>query len=219
MRKPCCDKENINKGAWSKQEDQKLIDYIRVHGEGCWRSIPKAAGLHRCGKSCRLRWLNYLRPDIKRGIFAEDEEDLIIKLHALLGNRWSLIAGRLPGRTDNEVKNYWNSHIRRKLIKMGIDPNNHKPHQSFSRPHASSAEAASTSESMNNKVPIFKSPLAATHHRISFTEQESAIISSPSLNLDLTIALPSSMIGALEDKPVQNSESTKTLDMEIDLNC
>ncbi|XP_014504153.2 myb-related protein 308 [Vigna radiata var. radiata] len=219
MRKPCCDKENINKGAWSKQEDQKLIDYIRVHGEGCWRSIPKAAGLHRCGKSCRLRWLNYLRPDIKRGIFAEDEEDLIIKLHALLGNRWSLIAGRLPGRTDNEVKNYWNSHIRRKLIKMGIDPNNHKPHQSFSRPHASSAEAASTSESMNNKVPVFKSPLAATHHRISFTEQESAIISSPSLNLDLTIALPSSLIGALEDKPVQNSESTNTLDMEIDLNC
>ncbi|WVY92328.1 hypothetical protein V8G54_037842, partial [Vigna mungo] len=200
MRKPCCDKENINKGAWSKQEDQKLIDYIRVHGEGCWRSIPKAA-------------------DIKRGIFAEDEEDLIIKLHALLGNRWSLIAGRLPGRTDNEVKNYWNSHIRRKLIKMGIDPNNHKPHQSFSRPHASSAEAASTSESMNNKVSIFKSPLAATHHRISFTEQESGIISSPSLNLDLTIALPSSMIGALEHKPVQNSESTKTLDMEIDLNC
>lgn len=102
---------------------------------------------------------------------------------------------------------------------MGIDPNNHKPHQSFSRPHASSAEAASTSESMNNKVPVFKSPLAATHHRISFTEQESAIISSPSLNLDLTIALPSSLIGALEDKPVQNSESTNTLDMEIDLNC
>jgi len=103
---------------------------------------------------------------------------------------------------------------------MGIDPNNHKPHQSFSRPHASSAEGASTSESMNkghNKVPIFKSPLAATHHRISFTEQESAIISSPSLNLDLTIALPSSLIGALEeDTPVQNSESTNT---QIDLNC
>ncbi|CAJ1970825.1 unnamed protein product [Sphenostylis stenocarpa] len=221
MRKPCCDKANINKGAWSKQEDQKLTDYIRVHGEGCWRSIPKAAGLHRCGKSCRLRWLNYLRPDIKRGIFAEDEEDLIIKLHALLGNRWSLIAGRLPGRTDNEVKNYWNSHIRRKLIKMGIDPNNHRPHQSFSRPHASSAEGASTSESLNkgHKVPVFKSRAAATHHRISFTKEESTIISSPPLNLDLTIALPSPMIGSLEDKAIQNSESTKTLVMEIDLNC
>ncbi|XVF71469.1 hypothetical protein PTKIN_Ptkin12aG0039900 [Pterospermum kingtungense] len=129
MRKPCCDKEGMNKGAWTKQEDQKLIDYIRIHGEGSWRSLPKAAGLHRCGKSCRLRWINYLRPDIKRGNFAQDEEDLIIKLHALLGNRWSLIAGRLPGRTDNEVKNYWNSHIKRKLIKMGVDPNNHKLNQ------------------------------------------------------------------------------------------
>ncbi|KAF2300477.1 hypothetical protein GH714_013751 [Hevea brasiliensis] len=79
MRKPCCDKQGNNKGAWSKQEDQKLIDYITIHGEG----------LHRCGKSCRLRWINYLRPDIKRGNFAQDEEDLIIKLHALLGNRVS----------------------------------------------------------------------------------------------------------------------------------
>ncbi|XP_030496270.2 transcription factor MYB8 [Cannabis sativa] len=126
MRKPCSEKQDKNKGAWSIEEDQKLIDYINQHGEGCWRTLPKAAGLLRCGKSCRLRWINYLRPDLKRGNFAEDEEDLIIKLHALLGNRWSLIAGRLPGRTDNEIKNYWNSHLRRKLINMGIDPNNHR---------------------------------------------------------------------------------------------
>ncbi|KAM3328545.1 MYB-like transcription factor 4 [Capsicum galapagoense] len=126
MRKPGCDdKEEMHKGSWSKQEDQKLIDYITKHGEGCWRDLPKAAGLLRCGKSCRLRWMNYLNPNLKRGNFSEDEDDLIIKLHALLGNRWSLIAGRLPGRTDNEVKNYWNSHLRRKLIKMGIDPKNH----------------------------------------------------------------------------------------------
>ncbi|KAL2897045.1 Transcription factor MYB3 [Bienertia sinuspersici] len=126
MRKACCNKDGRSKGPWSKEEDQKLIDYIKLHGDGCWHSLPKAAGLDRCGKSCRLRWMNYLKPDIKRGNFAQDEEDLIIKLHALLGNRWSLIAGRLPGRTDNEVKNYWHSHIRKKLICMGIDPNNHK---------------------------------------------------------------------------------------------
>ncbi|XP_027331289.1 myb-related protein 308-like [Abrus precatorius] len=224
MRKPCCDKESINKGAWSKQEDKKLIDYIRVHGEGCWRSIPKAAGLLRCGKSCRLRWLNYLRPDIKRGIFAEDEEDLIIKLHALLGNRWSLIAGRLPGRTDNEVKNYWNSHIRRKLLKMGIDPNNHKLHLSLPRSHALAVSSdASLSESMNkeNKVSFYISRGAAAD-RISFTkclEEETTIISSPPLNLDLTIALPSPMICVVEDKPAPISESVKTWDMDIDLNC
>lgn len=126
-RSPCCEKAHTNKGAWTKEEDQRLIDYIRVHGEGCWRSLPKAAGLLRCGKSCRLRWINYLRPDLKRGNFAEEEDELIIKLHSLLGNKWSLIAARLPGRTDNEIKNYWNTHIKRKLISRGLDPQTHRP--------------------------------------------------------------------------------------------
>ncbi|KAF8026682.1 hypothetical protein BT93_F3224 [Corymbia citriodora subsp. variegata] len=126
-RSPCCEKAHTNKGAWTKEEDQRLIDYIRLHGEGCWRSLPKAAGLLRCGKSCRLRWINYLRPDLKRGNFTEEEDELIIKLHSLLGNKWSLIAGRLPGRTDNEIKNYWNTHIKRKLISRGIDPQTHRP--------------------------------------------------------------------------------------------
>ncbi|KAH0637671.1 hypothetical protein KY290_038051 [Solanum tuberosum] len=126
-RSPCCEKAHTNKGAWTKEEDERLISYIRTHGEGCWRSLPKAAGLLRCGKSCRLRWINYLRPDLKRGNFTEEEDELIIKLHSLLGNKWSLIAGRLPGRTDNEIKNYWNTHIRRKLLSRGIDPTTHRP--------------------------------------------------------------------------------------------
>ncbi|KAG9156809.1 hypothetical protein Leryth_019503 [Lithospermum erythrorhizon] len=125
-RSPCCEKSHTNKGAWTKEEDERLINYIRTHGEGCWRSLPKAAGLLRCGKSCRLRWINYLRPDLKRGNFTEEEDDIIIKLHGLLGNKWSLIAGRLPGRTDNEIKNYWNTHIKRKLISRGIDPQTHR---------------------------------------------------------------------------------------------
>ncbi|GFY85275.1 myb domain protein 3 [Actinidia rufa] len=125
-RSPCCEKAHTNKGAWTKEEDQRLINYIRSHGEGCWRSLPKAAGLLRCGKSCRLRWINYLRPDLKRGNFTEEEDELIIKLHSLLGNKWSLIAGRLPGRTDNEIKNYWNTHIKRKLISRGVDPQTHR---------------------------------------------------------------------------------------------
>ncbi|KAI4344585.1 hypothetical protein L6164_011793 [Bauhinia variegata] len=113
-RKPCC-KDGVNKGAWSAKEDRILTNYIKVHGEGKWRDLPKRAGLNRCGKSCRLRWLNYLRPDIKRGNFSVDEEDLIIKLHKLIGNRWSLIAGRLPGRTDNEIKNHWNCYLSKKI--------------------------------------------------------------------------------------------------------
>ncbi|KAK8569332.1 hypothetical protein V6N13_107171 [Hibiscus sabdariffa] len=126
-RSPCCEKGHTNKGAWTRQEDELLIAYIRVHGEGCWRSLPKAAGLLRCGKSCRLRWINYLRPDVKRGNFTDEEDQLIIKLHSLLGNKWSIIATRLPGRTDNEIKNHWNTHIKRKLLSRGIDPLTHGP--------------------------------------------------------------------------------------------
>ncbi|KAG2597165.1 myb-related protein P-like [Panicum virgatum] len=113
-RAPCCEKVGLKKGRWTKEEDEILARYIKEHGEGSWRSLPKNAGLLRCGKSCRLRWINYLRADLKRGNISEEEEEMIIKLHATLGNRWSLIAGHLPGRTDNEIKNYWNSHLSRR---------------------------------------------------------------------------------------------------------
>ncbi|XP_062098637.1 transcription factor MYB1-like [Humulus lupulus] len=115
-RSPCCSKEGLNKGAWTVLEDKILTAYIEAHGEGQWRNLSKKAGLKRSGKSCRLRWLNYLRPDIKRGNISLEEEDLIIRLHKLLGNRWSLIAGRLPGRTDNEIKNYWNTILSKKIL-------------------------------------------------------------------------------------------------------
>ncbi|KAL7203153.1 hypothetical protein ACSBR2_016460 [Camellia fascicularis] len=125
-RAPCCTKVGLHRGPWTAREDALLTKYIQLHGEGNWRSLPKKAGLLRCGKSCRLRWMNYLRPDIKRGNISPDEDDLIIKMHALLGNRWSLIAGRLPGRTDNEIKNYWNTHLSKRLLSQGTDPNTHK---------------------------------------------------------------------------------------------
>uniref|UniRef100_A0ACD5VQ49 Uncharacterized protein n=1 Tax=Avena sativa TaxID=4498 RepID=A0ACD5VQ49_AVESA len=126
-RHSCCYKQKLRKGLWSPEEDEKLLDHITKHGHGCWSTVPRLAGLQRCGKSCRLRWMNYLRPDLKRGAFAQDEEDLIIQLHAVLGNRWSQIATRLPGRTDNEIKNLWNSCIKKKLRQKGLDPNTHKP--------------------------------------------------------------------------------------------
>ncbi|CAN8303468.1 unnamed protein product [Cochlearia groenlandica] len=126
-RSPCCDENGLKKGPWTPEEDQKLIDYIKKHGHGSWRALPKLADLNRCGKSCRLRWTNYLRPDIKRGKFSEEEEQTILHLHSILGNKWSAIATHLEGRTDNEIKNFWNTHLKKKLIQMGIDPVTHQP--------------------------------------------------------------------------------------------
>ncbi|KAL8538388.1 hypothetical protein ACS0TY_000400 [Phlomoides rotata] len=122
----------LKKGPWTPEEDRKLIDCIHKHGHGNWKELPKLAGLNRCGKSCRLRWTNYLRPDIKRGAFSDEEEALIIELHSKLGNKWSTIASYLPGRTDNEIKNFWNTQLKKKLIQNGIDPVSHLPRMQIS---------------------------------------------------------------------------------------
>nr|ASR18108.1 R2R3MYB23 [Ginkgo biloba] len=128
-RSPLCSKVGLglNKGAWTVEEDNLLIKYFQTHDEGGgWKSVPKKAGLKRCGKSCRLRWMNYLRPNIKRGNISPDEEDLIIRLHGLLGNRWALIAGRIPGRTDNEIKNYWYTTLSKRVALKGNEAKEHK---------------------------------------------------------------------------------------------
>jgi myb proto-oncogene protein len=114
-RTPLCDKSGMRKGTWTAEEDRKLIAYVTRYGCWNWRQLPKFAGLARCGKSCRLRWMNYLRPNIKRGNFTQQEEDLIIKMHKKLGNRWSTIAADLPGRTDNEVKNHWHTSLKKRV--------------------------------------------------------------------------------------------------------
>lgn len=157
-RQPCCDKVGLKKGPWTAEEDQKLISFILNNGHCCWRAVPKLAGLLRCGKSCRLRWTNYLRPDLKRGVLSESEEQLIIDLHSQLGNRWSKIAAHLPGRTDNEIKNYWNTHIKKKLKRMGIDPVTHRPiiDQAESKPSIAALNEATEELSGSKKAAILQ---------------------------------------------------------------
>ncbi|XP_034687661.1 transcription factor MYB46 [Vitis riparia] len=124
----------LRKGLWSPEEDDKLMNYMLNNGQGCWSDVARNAGLQRCGKSCRLRWINYLRPDLKRGAFSPQEEELIIHLHSLLGNRWSQIAARLPGRTDNEIKNFWNSTIKKRLKNSSSVPSPNASDSSSDQP-------------------------------------------------------------------------------------
>ncbi|WCJ27189.1 MYB-like transcription factor 4 [Euphorbia peplus] len=122
MRPPCCGKLNVKKEeVWTPEEDAKVVANVSKHGTRNWIDLPKKAGPKKCGKSCRLR------PDLKHANFTAHEEELIIRLHSAIGSRWSVIALRLPGRTDKDVKNCWNTKLKKKLVERGIDPWTHRP--------------------------------------------------------------------------------------------
>ncbi|ONK78046.1 uncharacterized protein A4U43_C02F13640 [Asparagus officinalis] len=167
VRPPCCDEVGIKKGPWTPEEDAVLISYIQEHGPRNWRSVPIHTGLMRCSKSCRLRWTNYLRPGIKRGNFTPHEEKMIIHLQTLLGNRWAAIASYLPQRTDNDIKNYWNTHLKKKIMKYRTTIDSYMTpsdtttiHQAVpSFLHASSTYASST-ENISRLLKDWMTPVA-----------------------------------------------------------
>ncbi|KAI3866396.1 hypothetical protein MKX03_012579 [Papaver bracteatum] len=166
-RPPCCDKVGIKKGPWTPEEDIILVSYIQGHGSGNWGSIPANTGLQRCSKSCRLRWTNYLRPGIRRGNFTELEEKMIISLQSFLGNKWATIASNLPERTDNDIKNYWNTHLKKKL---------HKSHHLGS---SYSSDSSTSFQSFNQDCSSYdRIRNLEYHHLIHETSSQNKFISS-----------------------------------------
>ncbi|KAL4576621.1 hypothetical protein LXL04_012717 [Taraxacum kok-saghyz] len=190
-RAPCCDKANVKKGPWSPEEDRKLKDYIETHGTGGnWIALPQRAGLKRCGKSCRLRWLNYLRPNIKHGEFSDDEDKVICALFASIGSRWSIMAAQLPGRTDNDIKNYWNTKLKKKMMNSLISlPEIRKPFhhlQSFNSSSNYSYPPLSIFQNSNSNVntPLSSSSspsymYSTNTNTSSYHDQTLSISSSP----------------------------------------
>ncbi|XWS11233.1 hypothetical protein CRYUN_Cryun38cG0066600 [Craigia yunnanensis] len=161
----------LKKGPWTAAEDAVLAEYVRTHGEGNWNAVQKNTGLARCGKSCRLRWANHLRPNLKKGTFSPEEERIIVELHAKMGNKWARMATQLPGRTDNEIKNYWNTRVKRRqrqglpLYPPEIQPlySEHQQNQHHSQPTTPIPSPPTSSFSFQTPTSLHSSMLTAPH--------------------------------------------------------
>ncbi|GMY18386.1 transcription factor MYB62-like [Fagus crenata] len=199
------DPMELRRGPWTLEEDSMLIHYIACNGEGRWNLLAKCAGLKRTGKSCRLRWLNYLKPDIKRGNLTPQEQLLILELHSKWGNRWSKIAQHLPGRTDNEIKNYWRTRVQKQARQLNIESNSkrfleavrcfwmprllQKMEQTSSSPDSTSNSSLTTMNSQSSAPPPSHNPIASSLvspstliHNISYPTENSSCITSPSVH-------------------------------------
>ncbi|XP_047307835.1 transcription factor MYB14-like [Impatiens glandulifera] len=203
VRAPCCAKIGLRKGPWTPDEDELLINHIDKHGYSNWPAVPKQAGLLRCGKSCRLRWRNYLRPDVKRGNLSQEEIETIIRLQKTLGNRWSAIASHLPGRTDNEIKNMWNTHIKKKVV-MQTENNTNNDQEPVAKDVVQSNCLSSSTLTLNNidDDEVWSNMLSNFFGQMSPQRLPFAGISPPRSNVGAGNTYPGDSVGfsALNDQ-------------------
>ncbi|WOL01958.1 Myb-related protein MYBAS1 isoform X2 [Canna indica] len=186
------------KGPWTEQEDLQLVWFVRLFGERRWDFLAKVSGLNRTGKSCRLRWVNYLHPGLKRGRMTPQEEHLVLELHAKWGNRWSRIARKLPGRTDNEIKNYWRTHMRKKA-------------QERKRSSSPSSSSSSGSNDSSINEPPSEVLSSEKHETDSIAEENSPLISG--LELDDTDGIKGYTMDQIWNE-IAASESVSNLSFE-----
>lgn len=231
----CEDGSEMRRGPWTLEEDNLLIQYISCHGEGRWNSLAKSSGLNRTGKSCRLRWLNYLKPDIKRGNLTPQEQLLILELHSKWGNRWSKIAQHLPGRTDNEIKNYWRTRVQKQARQLKVDSNSdkfletirmywmprllEKIEQNSSSSLTSSPSSSATSLETQSLVAAAPSPFADQDHPFLIRStaplcpnQDNMVMVSNS-NTTSSMEIPDAAgLGLLTAPPLEQSSNSRSMD-------
>ncbi|KAK6157279.1 hypothetical protein DH2020_011527 [Rehmannia glutinosa] len=218
-------KHVLKKGPWTTSEDMILVEYVKKHGEGNWNAVQRNSGLMRCGKSCRLRWANHLRPNLKKGAFTPDEEKLIVELHAKLGSKWARMAAQLPGRTDNEIKNYWNTRLkRRQRAGLPIYPQEIALHQKHQKLNSSSPSPPSLSSILASSHPsnpnslqfydTFSSPSTQNHlSNTPYVNQQFKLYRGNNSSLALTLAASNSSFSSSANPFFNQGPSNNPLPM------
>ncbi|GJS89073.1 transcription factor MYB58-like protein [Tanacetum coccineum] len=166
-----------------------------------------ASSLLRCGKSCRLRWINYLRPDLKRGNFTPQEEQSIIRLHSTFGNKWSKIASHLPGRTDNEIKNVWNTFLKRRSLQRLSMPTDDIP-------DSSSSNISNSDQNIHNEEPANQEISSSQEYKACYNINPTCYNDKIINNID--IRFPDNLVSYSEDELWSMVESPRPISIDDD---